>query len=280
MKPDQVYRPIAGNLARVDRLVAKLTGSRYAPLTGGKRLRPALLLFAAGAWDGRAAEGVIELAAAVELVHAASLVHDDVIDSTVRRRSGPALHRLIGVKPAVIFADLLFVQGLALLDSIRPGRLVIEFIHAVRTMCEGQWLEVEGDRNLTEDRYTEIIDKKTAAIFAFAGRAGARLGRTGQARPLEEFGREFGFVYQLLDDARDLGHRQLTSLERQLRRLGGASWCRRRAATHADLAQAALARLTNRTQRAGLEGLLELALTRGRELRRTTEAANCQKEVS
>ena len=257
MKPDRVYRPIAGNLARVDRLVAELTGSRYAPLTGGKRLRPALLLFAAGAWDGRAADGVIELAAAVELVHAASLVHDDVIDNTVRRRSGPALHRLIGVKPAVIFADLLFVQGLALLDAVRPGRLVIDFIHSVRTMCEGQWLEVEGGRNLTEDRYTEIIDKKTAAIFAFAGRAGALLGRTGQARRLEEFGREFGFVYQLLDDARDLGHRQLTPLERGLRRIGGAGWCRERATEHADRARAVCLRLDDRVRRRGLELLLE-----------------------
>jgi geranylgeranyl pyrophosphate synthase len=260
MPPRAIYGPVEANLARVGRLVAELAGSRYPSLTDGKRLRPALLLIAAGAWNDRTIPGAVELAAAIELVHLASLVHDDVIDSTVRRRSGPALHRLIGVKPAVIFADLLFIQGLARLESVRPARLVPEFIHAVRLMCEGQWLEVEAGVRLTEDRYNDIIAKKTAAIFAFAGRAGARLGQNRQAGRLETFGREFGFVYQLLDDARDLRHRQLTPLERGLRRIGGAKWCRELAVVHASRARAVCCGLDDRVRRRGLELLLESVL--------------------
>jgi len=104
------YRPIRQGLEAVEVEIAGRTTGRFSVLLRGKRLRPAMLLLAADATGDRPDKDAVLAAAIVEIVHTASLIHDDVIDSAVRRREGAALHRLIGVKPAVIFADLLFVQ--------------------------------------------------------------------------------------------------------------------------------------------------------------------------
>jgi geranylgeranyl pyrophosphate synthase len=229
----------------VEAEIAGRTAGRFSVLLEGKRLRPRLLLCAAGLAGkngGPAEREAVVAAACVELVHIASLIHDDVIDASSRRRSGAALHRIIGVKPAVILADLLFVQGLAMLAELRTPGLVHAMIREVETMCEGQWLEVRvaAGSSCSEQQYLEILDKKTASLFGFCCRAGALLGartatgRHGRTRKeeiqaLEEFGHSFGRMYQLLDDARDLPVEPGGAIGRAIEKWGGSHYLERKA---------------------------------------------------
>jgi len=252
---DLIYEPVRAGLLRVDELIAASCPIRpigpIRMLAGGKRLRPALVLFSAQASSNPKGQipnpksrienpksksqnpydVACRVGAALEMVHAASLIHDDVIDSATRRRAGASLHRVIGIKPAVVFADLLFVEGLGLLDRVRPADIVVEVIAAVRTMCRGQWLEMETQRSgeCTLGRYRQIIDEKTAALFACCCRAGARLRRaqSTEIELYEGFGRSFGRAYQYFDDAGDFTGNPEDAIERSVARRGGAPFCRK-----------------------------------------------------
>jgi len=266
----RILAPIETALAAVEETIASRDKPELAVLAGGKRLRPALLLFAARSPVGN--QGVerdaVLLAATVEMVHTASLIHDDVIDESNVRRQGAALHKVIGTRAAIILADYLFVQGLALLESVGRTGLVPEVVREVRTMCEGQWLElrVAAGTTCTERQYHEIVEKKTAALFAFCCRAGGRLRRADDAEltALDEFGRDFGFAFQLLDDARDTawtepaGGPGLNCIERMIARRGGPRYLRRTALGFARRARAAARRITDPVARRGMTGLLTL----------------------
>jgi octaprenyl-diphosphate synthase len=231
--PASAYRPIRRGLEAVETEIAARTTGKFSVLLRGKRLRPAMLLLGADATGERPDRNAVLVAAIVEIVHTASLIHDDVIDSATRRRDGSALHRIIGVKPAVIFADLLFVQGLAALEEVATPGLVHLLVREVRTMCEGQWLEarVGAGARCTQKQYFDIIDKKTASLFSFCCRTGGLLRKAGAAElvALAEFGRQFGLAYQLLDDAADLQEEQDGVIQRALARWGGPRFCRRAA---------------------------------------------------
>ena len=247
------YRPIRRGLEAVEAEIAGRTTGRFSVLLRGKRLRPAMLLLAAGATGDHPDHDAALAAAIVEIVHTASLIHDDVIDSATRRRNGAALHRLIGVKPAVIFADLLFVQGLAALEELRTPGLVHLLVRDVRTMCEGQWLETQvGARSTcSEKQYFEIIGKKTASLFAFCSRTGGLLRKAGaqELAALAEFGEQFGLAYQLLDDAADLRDERDGTVQRALVRWGGARYCKRAAKDAAAGARRALEHVSPRVGR-------------------------------
>jgi len=198
------------------------------------------------------------------MVHTASLIHDDVIDSSSKRRDGPALHRLLGTKPAVILADYLFVQGLAMLESIRTAGLAHLLIREVRTMCEGQWLEMKVDRGkiCTKATYQEILEKKTAALFAFCCRTGGVLrdAPTEELSRLDSFGRSFGLCYQLLDDCRDLGDQRPGVISRSIAEWGSTRYLRRSARQSAQSARIALAGLADTTERRGLTQTLSYVM--------------------
>lgn len=263
MELAKLLRPIAPALEEVETQIAARAAGRVSVLLRGKRLRPAMLLFAAGAVGPRPNPDAVLAAATVEMVHTASLIHDDVIDAAARRRSGTSLHRLIGVKPAVIFADLLFVQALSALEDFRTAELVHPLIREVRTMCEGQWLEVKLNvaTRCTEKQYFDIIEKKTASLYAFCCRAGATLRRAGvtETAALEEFGRNFGLVYQLLDDAEDLDGERQGAVGKSIIARGGRRYLRRAARGAAKAAQRSLDGLPRPVAR-GLGGLLDYVM--------------------
>jgi geranylgeranyl pyrophosphate synthase len=212
-------------------------------------------------------QDAVTVAAVAEMVHAASLIHDDVLDGARRRRGTTALHRVLGVKPAVILADFLFVRGLALLERVRARYLVPEVVREVMLMCEGQWLEIRTTRvrEATEERYLEIAEKKTASLFAFCCRAGALLRRApaAEAEALTRFGLNFGMAYQLLDDASDFEEGIPGVLHRQLVRWGGRGWLRLKASRYAQQARVALRTIPDARVRRGLDGMLAAL---GREL--------------
>jgi octaprenyl-diphosphate synthase len=260
-----IYRPIAQGLEQVDALISARAAGPLSDALKGKRLRPALVLFASGADGSRPAPDAITAAATIELVHTASLIHDDVIDEAGSRREKPALHRMIGVKPAVILADLLFVQGLSMLAELRNAALVHPIIREVQTMCEGQWLEIKvgAGRRCTKQQYREIIVKKTASLFEFCCRAG-RMTRAGtedgrwakDAELLARFGREFGLMYQLLDDATD-ERDESSAIARAISEWGGSRYLRRAAGRRAAAARAAAGRLSEPVVRTALCRLVD-----------------------
>lgn len=268
-----VYRPVRCGLEAVEDEIAGRTTGRFSILLRGKRLRPAMLLLAAGATGDRPDHDAVLAAAVVEVVHTASLIHDDVIDSAARRRDGAALHRLIGVKPAVIFADLLFVQGLAALKELHTPGLVHLLVREVRTMCEGQWLEtrVGAGSTCTEKQYFEIIEKKTASLFAFCSRTGGVLRKVAvpELAALAEFGEQFGLAYQLLDDARDLPAERDGAVQRALARWGGTRYCRRAAKDAAARARRSLEHVPTRVA-GGLGRLLAFVMEDGNDNRGKT----------
>lgn len=174
----------------------------------GKLLRPRILLTMAGAGGpGPLPAGAIDAAVAVELLHLASLAHDDVVDEADTRRHRPAVQATFGATAALLAGGWLFSRGLELASNLGP-ELSAAYARAAADTCEGQILEAEddGDASRTEDRYFAAISGKTAALFAWASRTGAVLAElpppvVGQAA---RFGTEFGVAYQIVDDLLDI----------------------------------------------------------------------------
>jgi octaprenyl-diphosphate synthase len=240
--------PIIGEMAAMERALAAVAariaasdGSRPAPLgilaeiarhpfaVPGKRLRPALVLLSSRAAGDRASaerparEAAIGLAAAVEVLHSASLVHDDIIDGADERRHQVSLNKRFGDRVAVLAGDILYTEFFSLVEAlpVAPAlrsRILSVFLDATRKMCVGEILAQEaraphgaGDavaRALGFDEYLEICEDKTASLFAACCEGGALVGGSAdeEARALRQFGLLFGLTFQMLDDLADGDH--------------------------------------------------------------------------
>jgi heptaprenyl diphosphate synthase len=173
---------------------------------GGKRLRPVLLLLSAsfGRWNE---DKLLRAAAALELIHIASLYHDDVMDRAELRRAGASANARWGNVPATFAGTYLFARASAVFASLGNdvNRLVSE---ASLDLCSGQLQEVENAFNLdlSEDEHSTILARKTATLFRLPCRLGAHLGGVArrQAASLDRYGRLLGLAFQLTDDALDL----------------------------------------------------------------------------
>src|SRR5215831_5913027 len=174
--------------------------------SGGKRIRPAILLLA-GELCGYTGPRRVQIAAAVELLHTASLLHDDVVDHSPLRRGRPSAMALWGNRRAVLAGD--FFYGRASSMVVEDGDLDIlwVFSNTIRLMAEGEILQLQRsfDPSVTEAQYYAVIDRKSAALLAAACEAGAILGGVTRAerRRLAEFGHELGLAFQIRDDALD-----------------------------------------------------------------------------
>lgn len=181
--------------------------ARYTLQAGGKRLRPALALLAYRAVGGDDVESLLPLAAAYELVHSATLIHDDINDGAPVRRGRPTLASVFGPASAIVVGDYLFVKGYEVCG--RYGEEVIRITASACTaLAEGQILELRNIRNLRmgERTYRRIIAQKTAAPLAAGARAGALLGG-GTPRQVEGFtayGHHLGMAFQVTDDLLDV----------------------------------------------------------------------------
>jgi octaprenyl-diphosphate synthase len=180
--------------------------SSYLREGGGKRLRPALLLLAAGAagYRGRSA---IRLGAVVELIHSATLIHDDVIDGANTRRGRPSANARWGNHMSVLAGDWLYMQSFAMALRERNFRILDILIDLTQTMVEGELLQLTrlGRIDLTEAEATELAHRKTACLFGGCARLGAVLGRQPQEveDAFAEYGRNAGLAFQLVDDLLD-----------------------------------------------------------------------------
>ena len=217
---------IADDLDRVENVLSDAAASEAHPLVseaalhliraGGKRVRPTLVLLGARAGE----PGLVSTdlaAAAIELVHIATLYHDDVIDETETRRGVDTAHARWGVEIAVLAGDYLFARGCAL-GAEAGGEVPGILARAIGLVCEGQIMEtaVLDDPDRTVDNYLAVIERKTAALFEAACELGAATaGAPSGARiGLARYGRHLGVAFQIVDDVLDLvGDPEITGKE-------------------------------------------------------------------
>lgn len=174
---------------------------------GGKRLRPVLLILAARAfnkWNDHA----ISAAAGVELLHTASLIHDDSIDKAALRRGNPTLNTELSTGAVILIGDYLFAQSAILAAQPGNSRVMIIFAETLAEICRGQIRETLEAHKLDQSReaYESRIYGKTAALFAGAAEMGAVLGggNDEEAAELRQFGTDLGMAFQVIDDILDL----------------------------------------------------------------------------
>jgi octaprenyl-diphosphate synthase len=175
---------------------------------GGKRWRP-LLTVSAARLAGVSGDAHLKLAAAVEFIHTATLLHDDVVDSSQLRRGKVAAHLIWGAPSSVLVGDFLFARAFELMVETGSLRALEILARASRVIAEGEVLQLTRahDLNLTQATYLEIIGAKTAELFAAAAEAGAVAAGAGgrEAAALRAFGHSLGLAFQLADDALDYG---------------------------------------------------------------------------
>ena len=182
----------------------------YALASGGKRIRPALLLLAARASGGDGAdqrERVVTLAAVAEMMHAATLIHDDIVDHSAMRRGRPSANARWGADVSVLVGDYLYSRAIQILVADGDMRVLQAFADATVCMTEGEVLQLQllRDLKISEADYLRIVTGKTAALMSAASRVGALVA--GAPAPTVEalaaFGLNLGIGFQLVDDALD-----------------------------------------------------------------------------
>ncbi len=175
---------------------------------GGKRIRP-LITLAAARLLGGGGDAPRKLAAAVEFIHSATLLHDDVVDASSMRRGKKSAHVVWGNSASVLVGDFLFARSFNLMVETGDIQVLDILARAASVIAEGEVMQLAAanDAETTRERYMQIVAAKTAALFAAAARAGAvAVGRPGvEAAALERFGLELGLAFQLVDDALDYG---------------------------------------------------------------------------
>ena len=207
--------PIADDLDAVDRVIrARLDSdvilirqvAEYIIASGGKRLRPALVLLAARACGYQGASHV-ELAAVVEFIHTATLLHDDVVDESDLRRGRKTANASFGNAASVLVGDFLYSRAFQMMVGVGNMRVMQVLAEATNTIAEGEVLQLLNISNADVDiaRYIDVIARKTAKLFEAAGRLGAILAGADASteEALARYGAHLGVAFQLIDDVLD-----------------------------------------------------------------------------
>ena len=180
--------------------------SRYIVASGGKRLRPLIVLLAARAF-GYSGEQHVRAAAIIEFIHTATLLHDDVVDSSSRRRGRDSANTVFGNQASVLVGDFLYSRSFQMMVDIGSMRVMQILADATNTIAAGEVLQLMNvhDPDTTEESYRQVIYRKTARLFE----AGAQIAAVLAERPgseeaaMIEYGRNLGVAFQLVDDALD-----------------------------------------------------------------------------
>ena len=218
-----IYAPIAAELTESERIFAAELGSRFpfvqylvdhcADLRG-KRLRPALVLLTGQACGGLSPSHPV-LAAVVEMIHTATLVHDDVLDEAMVRRHATTVNAEWGNEPAVLLGDYLFTHAFHLAASLESTLACRWIGRATNMVCEGEMQQVHhrGNLELDEEAYFEIIRCKTAELTAVCCRLGAHYAGVPEStvEAMENYGRDLGIAFQIADDVLDIWGEERTT---------------------------------------------------------------------
>jgi octaprenyl-diphosphate synthase len=209
---------LADDMAEVNRLIRERMASKHAPRipevtahlveAGGKRLRPMLTL-AAARMLGYAGSDHVKLAATVEFIHTATLLHDDVVDESQRRRGRPTANLLWDNKSSVLVGDYLFSRSFQLMVETGNLRVLDILANASATIAEGEVLQLTAAQDLRTDEgvYLQVIRGKTAALFSAATEVGGVIAGApeAQVRALFDYGDALGIAFQIVDDILDYG---------------------------------------------------------------------------
>lgn len=215
---EHLQAKLAGDMDRVNALIRTRMASRHAPRipevtahlveAGGKRLRP-LLTLAAARLCGYEGEHHIRLAATVEFIHTATLLHDDVVDESARRRGRPTANLLWDNKSSVLVGDYLFARAFQLMVETESLRVLDILANASAVIAEGEVLQLSVATDITtpENTYIQVVRGKTAALFAAATEAGAVIAGApeDQVNALRDYGDALGIAFQIADDLLDYG---------------------------------------------------------------------------
>ena len=211
---DQALAPVKPGLSAVtERIFSQLTDPvarkvAYLISAGGKRLRPALVLLAGASGRSPNRHGVVDTATAVELIHTATLIHDDIIDQSALRRAQPTFHHRWGTERAVLMGDYLYATAFTLLARLQSPYVMRVMSDVCMQLCRGELREVEARYrlDLSEADYLDIIRDKTASLIGGCCRSGAYLGGCAPSaiQRLTEFGVQLGLAFQIIDDCLDL----------------------------------------------------------------------------
>ncbi len=220
MTAREIFELVHEDLELVEREIARESTAsvatvtdigRYLQSSGGKRLRPMLVLLAARL-VGRADELALRLATVVEMIHTATLVHDDVIDVAETRRGKPSTNIIWGNHTCVLAGDWLYMQAFQVALRLRNFQFLDILIALTQLMVEGELIQLErlGRIDITQAEYEELIDRKTASLFSACARLGALAGGGDEATEsrLAEFGWHLGMAFQLVDDVLDFTSRE------------------------------------------------------------------------
>ena len=215
MSTQQLFAPIAADMQAVDAVIRQRLHSdvvlirqvaEYIIHSGGKRLRPALVLLTAGAM-GYHGTNHHELAAVVEFIHTATLLHDDVVDESELRRGNKTANALFGNAASVLVGDFLYSRAFQMMVGVNDMRVMRVLADATNTIAEGEVLQLLNCHNadIEIDDYLRVIRYKTAKLFEAATRLGGILGGASpeQEQRLADFGMHLGTAFQLIDDVLD-----------------------------------------------------------------------------
>ncbi|HYJ92868.1 MAG TPA: polyprenyl synthetase family protein [Pyrinomonadaceae bacterium] len=213
---EEYRRQVSSNIQVIDYL------GDYLQSSGGKRVRPALLILANYAVGGNAkGEDVIRLATVMEMLHTATLVHDDIIDNADLRRNRPSVNARFGNQTAVLMGDWLYMSAFETSLRERSLRILDILTRLTRKMTEGELLQLTtlGRTDISEETYFDILRRKTAYLFSACCEIGAILGgATERVSPaLRDYGMNLGIAFQLADDLLDF-----TSDEKVLGKAAGS----------------------------------------------------------
>tara|TARA_B100000965_G_C19597290_1_gene760838 strand:- start:3253 stop:4221 length:969 start_codon:yes stop_codon:yes gene_type:complete len=209
------YEPVAGDFAAVNQLILDQLHSRvplvekighYIISAGGKRLRPLVVLLSARACGADSSEQHT-LAAIIEFLHTATLLHDDVVDTSDLRRGRSTANALWGNAPSVLVGDFLYSRAFEMMVALGNMQVMQILANATNVIAEGEVLQLSKvrDANTDEATYMEVIRSKTAMLFEAASHSAAVLAgaKTDQIEALREFGDALGIAFQLMDDLLD-----------------------------------------------------------------------------
>jgi octaprenyl-diphosphate synthase len=207
---------IADDMLAVDAVIRKSLHSEvvlinqvadYIINSGGKRLRPALVLLSAGAF-GPIQPNHHALAAIVEFIHTATLLHDDVVDESAMRRGRATANNLFGNAASVLVGDFVYTRAFQMMVNINSMRVMEVLAEATNIIAEGEVLQLLNvhDADVTDEAYLKVIHFKTAKLFEAAARLGATISNVtpAQEQAMAEYGMRLGTAFQLIDDVLDL----------------------------------------------------------------------------
>ena len=215
MKAQPIYDTVATEFERVNQMILQRLGSsvplvekiaEYIVASGGKRMRPLLVLLSTQALGYRG-DDHLKLAAVIEFLHTATLLHDDVVDTSDRRRGKATANARWGNAPSVLVGDFLYSRAFQMMVEIGSMPIMEVLSNATAVIAEGEVLQLMNCKNpdVGEDNYMEVIRSKTAMLFQAASHAGALLAGAPpeQEAALRDYGLHLGLAFQLVDDVLD-----------------------------------------------------------------------------